>query len=130
MSKQDDDIQMLYEWWLRNGERKVIEGQERDELMTTKVVHVNSEEWKNTPEDQRVYIGRANPRRGVKGSKWANGFKIGADMTREQAIAAYRAWVSNPIILASLEELRGKTLGCWCKPEACHGDVLVELLGE
>jgi len=25
-------------------------------------------------------------------------------------------------------QLRGKTLGCWCKPEACHGDVLLELL--
>lgn len=24
--------------------------------------------------------------------------------------------------------LKGKTLGCWCKPEACHGDVLVELV--
>lgn len=24
-------------------------------------------------------------------------------------------------------ELRGKTLGCWCKPDACHGDVLAEL---
>lgn len=28
-----------------------------------------------------------------------------------------------------LEKLRGKTLGCWCSPLACHADVLVELLG-
>lgn len=27
-----------------------------------------------------------------------------------------------------IEALRGKNLGCWCKPEACHGDVLIELL--
>jgi hypothetical protein len=26
----------------------------------------------------------------------------------------------------NIGELKGKTLGCWCKPEACHGDVLVE----
>ena len=25
----------------------------------------------------------------------------------------------------SLLELKGKTLGCWCKPEDCHGDILV-----
>jgi hypothetical protein len=25
-------------------------------------------------------------------------------------------------------ELDGRTLGCWCKPLACHGDILVELL--
>ncbi|MBA3285144.1 MAG: DUF4326 domain-containing protein, partial [Nitrosopumilus sp.] len=24
-------------------------------------------------------------------------------------------------------ELRGKTLGCWCRPDACHGDLLAEL---
>ena len=24
-------------------------------------------------------------------------------------------------------ELKGKTLGCWCKPYPCHGDVLAEL---
>ena len=29
-----------------------------------------------------------------------------------------------------LPELKGKSLGCWCKPEACHGDVLVRLLAE
>jgi len=28
-----------------------------------------------------------------------------------------------------LEELEGKTLGCWCKPDQlCHSDVLIELL--
>jgi len=30
-----------------------------------------------------------------------------------------------------LEELRGKRLGCWCRPRfACHGDVYVKLLAE
>ena len=24
-------------------------------------------------------------------------------------------------------ELKGKTLDCWCKPLACHGDVLAEI---
>lgn len=29
-----------------------------------------------------------------------------------------------------LLELEGKNLGCWCKPEACHGDILVKLIDE
>jgi hypothetical protein len=29
--------------------------------------------------------------------------------------------------MAALPELRGKKLGCWCKPGPCHGDVLAEL---
>lgn len=27
-----------------------------------------------------------------------------------------------------LLKLNGKTLGCWCKPDACHGDILIELI--
>ena len=27
-----------------------------------------------------------------------------------------------------LSELRGFRLGCWCKPKACHADVLVDLV--
>lgn len=30
----------------------------------------------------------------------------------------------------AVEDLRGETLGCWCKPKACHGDVIVEYLEE
>ena len=29
-----------------------------------------------------------------------------------------------------LHELNGTTLGCWCKPNPCHGDVLVKLVQE
>ena len=68
-----------------------------------------------------VYIGR--------GSKWGNPFRIGIDGTREDVIKQYRDWIqTQPHLLNSLEELRGKTLGCFCSPQACHGDILVELL--
>ena len=68
-----------------------------------------------------VYIGR--------GSKWGNPFRIGIDGTREDVIKQYRDWIpTQPYLLNSLEELRGKTLGCFCSPQACHGDILVELL--
>lgn len=70
-----------------------------------------------------VYIGRP--------SKWGNPFVIGRDGNRDAVIEKYRKWVlSQPDLLRDLPELRGKVLGCWCKPKACHGDVLVELLAD
>ncbi len=70
-----------------------------------------------------VYIGR--------GSKWGNPFVIGRDGTREEVIEKYEKYLrSNSDLMASLSELKGEVLGCFCKPQACHGDVLVKLLGE
>ncbi len=67
-----------------------------------------------------VYVGRP--------TKWGNPFIIGKDGTRDEVIAKYRKWLeSSPILMASLPELRGKVLACWCAPLACHADVLVEL---
>lgn len=67
-----------------------------------------------------VYIGRP--------SKWGNPFAIGRDGTREQVIEKYRGWVmSQPHLMGALSQLKGKRLGCWCAPLACHGDVLKEL---
>ena len=70
-----------------------------------------------------IYIGR--------GSKWGNPFRIGDHGDRGGVIEKYRKWIqTQPDLLDSLEELRGKRLGCFCKPKACHGDILIELLGE
>ncbi len=81
--------------------------------MTTRVVNVRDEPCE-------VYIGRP--------SKWGNKFRIGQSGTREEVIAKYEAWIkTQPELMASLAELRGKVLGCWCKPKNCHGDVLARL---
>jgi hypothetical protein len=86
----------------------------------TQVVHVNK-----APFD--VYIGRAY--RDQPASLFQNPFKIGPDGSRQQVIEKYRQYAKDsPVIQQALEALRGKTLGCWCKPDACHGDVLVEML--
>ena len=82
----------------------------------TRVVHC-----KRDPYD--VYIGRG------RGSVWGNPYRMGEDGDRQTVIRKYREYLhSNPSLMAKLPELKGKTLGCWCAPEACHGDVLVELL--
>lgn len=61
-------------------------------------------------------------------TKWGNPFRIGDGMTREKSLFMYRHWIcSKAALLADLHEIRGKILGCWCKPEDCHGDILAEL---
>lgn len=86
----------------------------------TRVVHCKKE-----PYD--VYVGRP--------SIWGNSFshKDGTlaehrVATREEAIARYEEGIKEkPELLARLPELKGKILGCWCKPLPCHGDVLARL---
>ena len=66
-----------------------------------------------------VYIGRAG--KGQDG-KWGNPFSTG---TREENIKNFEEYlVNNKELMQDLHELRGKRLGCFCKPKACHGDVL------
>lgn len=62
-------------------------------------------------------------------TKWGNPFQVGIDGTREEVIAKHLLHVlSRPDLMANLGELRGKRLGCHCKPRACHGDNYVFLL--
>jgi hypothetical protein len=58
---------------------------------------------------------------------WGNPYYISDERTREDVIKLYvRHLLAHPeLIERARTELRGKVLGCWCKPEACHGDVLV-----
>jgi hypothetical protein len=79
-----------------------------------KVVHC-----KKKPYD--IYIGRP--------SIWGNPYVIGTHGNREEVIEKYREYVlNNPYLMSKLHELKGKTLGCWCSPLPCHGDVLIELV--
>lgn len=65
---------------------------------------------------------------------WGNPFKVGeppeGDGDRATVIAAYHNHYlpHRPSLLARLDELQGKALGCWCVPEPCHGDGLREAL--
>jgi len=86
------------------------------EVIRTTVVHC-----KKSAHD--VYIGRP--------SAWGNPFAIGKDGTREEVIEKYKAWLlGNQELLSQLPTLRGKVLGCWCSPNACHGDVLAQFANE
>lgn len=54
---------------------------------------------------------------------------------RERCIVLFRGDFYNRLeddreFREAVEELRGETLGCYCKPKACHGDVIVAYLNE
>ncbi len=104
-------------------------------MSTTTVVNVRSPEWEVAKRaGTAVYVGRACA--GFKGSIFGNPWKVGGSIKRGKAIYFYRGWAEGkwlngqgkPFPHDQLESLRGKVLGCWCHPEACHADVLVELL--
>ena len=93
-------------------------------MPTTTVVNVRKVRGVRPPYD--IYIGREA--RGFARSKWANVFKIGTDGKRAEVIEKYRTHLfDRHDLLAGLGSLRGKRLGCWCAPEACHGDILANL---
>ena len=100
---------------------------------------------------QGVYVGRQMP--GREGSVLANQFKIGLDGTREQCIEKYRVWLrrmykagklhradglsdSGPMrVLVEIERLAAMhkagqdiVLICWCRPQACHAEVIKQAI--
>ena len=88
----------------------------KDEI-SGRVVHCKREKFD-------VYIGRPGP--------WGNPFTLSKEEERGAVIEKYRTWLLAEIKAGRIEKeqvisLGGKTLGCWCAPKACHGDVLLEV---
>lgn len=75
-----------------------------------------------------IYIGRRIHYVGVGDSIWGNPFSV-TKYGREKCIALYKKHV-RANLMDQVPTLKGKILGCWCKPQACHGDALVELINE
>lgn len=92
-------------------------------MCTTKRVHIS--------DDYDVLIDRT--------TKWGNPYsskpsKLAKFETnnRKESIAKYKKWITEgkgKYLLKHLNELKGKKIACWCKPnQSCHGDVLIELI--
>ncbi|WP_046483856.1 DUF4326 domain-containing protein [Pseudomonas veronii] len=81
---------------------------------------------KDQGESYDVYIGR--------GTLWGNPYQMGKEGTREEVIAKFAYDFEKRFLKLpdkfdeNIEKLRGKTLGCHCKPAACHGDVIANYL--
>lgn len=100
-------------------------------MADTRVVHVRDQV------KGAVYVGRRQHWLGLAQSPFANPFPIATGQPRAPVIARCRArLLAEPSLLRRLPELRGRPLACWCRHDgeprteanACHGDVLVELL--
>ena len=72
-------------------------------------------------------------------TRFGNRFLID-DMGRYDAVAAFRSYAGGELwddeyvradqlrLREDIKALRGKNLGCWCRPDqVCHADVLLEL---
>jgi len=87
------------------------------------------EDWNK--KDKHLYIGRNMDFyvKGTKASKWKNPYSV-KKYGLEKCLELYEKHVRESELYNQLEELKGKILGCWCKPDACHGDILIKLLKE
>jgi hypothetical protein len=113
----------------------------------TKVVNVkvknirpkyeNLREWMS--DENNIYIGRKGvvfidkKRFPNESSCFANPFKIGKDGSREEVLDKYKKFIidildKNEDMKKLLKSYKGKNLGCWCTPESCHGDILIDLI--
>lgn len=69
-----------------------------------------------------VYVARP--------SIWGNPFHV-QDFGRDDSIRMYREWLAKPeqdeLRARMRQVLRGKDLICWCAPQACHADIILEV---
>jgi len=119
-------------------------------VVNVKVGHIrpeydNLKEWMEDPEN--VYVGRKGivfitmedgkkERFPKNDSVFCNPFKVGKDGTLEEVVVKFENYMREKLeknednIVEELKKLKGKNLGCWCKPNKCHGDRLLELIEE
>jgi hypothetical protein len=91
--------------------------------MKTTVVNIHCDEYD-------VYIGRAG--RGQSGY-FGNPFPLMDKSARGSTLEKYRDYFykrigTDPEFREKVHSLKGKRLGCFCKPHPCHGDIITEYL--
>lgn len=109
-------------------------------LSETTVINLKGRinQWGNKLEkapNNVIYVGRRFTMGGwnLPESEFANPFAINKSLSREQAISQYKDYINDKLIKDSqfkerLFACKNKILACWCCPEACHSDVLREIL--
>lgn len=113
---------------------------------TTRLINIKESELSKS---ETVYIGRGRNYQHILNSNRGNYGQFGnphyvedvngtckacrEDHSREESIERYRCDFAHMIqsdesFRAAVEDLRGETLACYCTPEPCHGDVILEYL--
>lgn len=77
-----------------------------------------------------VYIGRAGK---GKDGYFGNPFPLSFGEERGSTLEKYREYFVKRLetdleFKEKVLTLHGKTLGCFCKPNACHGDIIADYL--
>jgi hypothetical protein len=125
-------------------------------VINVKVEHLrpkfqNLKEWVEADPNKHVYIGRPGvvfvngvrypPVTHASCKLFQNPFKLGKDgsgSSRKKVLSDFRKYAVARLevdqefrnAVKELSQQEGKLLGCWCKPEVCHGDILIELSKE
>lgn len=90
---------------------------------------------RNYPTDKvDFYVGDKTDSTSFEVSEFRNPFDK-AEKGRDVAVTHYmiyfyRRYLSEDEFRKSVHRLQGKTLGCWCYPRRCHGEVIVDLLNK
>ncbi|WP_128610198.1 DUF4326 domain-containing protein [Pseudomonas fulva] len=106
----------------------VLDSELREREIPTRIINlkITKVSNKDAGDHYDVYIGR--------GTLWGNPYQMGKEGTREEVIAKFAYDFEKRFLKLpekfdeNIEKLRGKTLGCHCKPAACHGDVIANYL--
>ncbi len=114
-------------------------------VKNVKVKNIRQEGYDNLKkwmEDKNnIYIGRKGivfidgKRFPTTDSLFANPYKIDENNTRNDVILKYEVYIhdllkNNEQLKHILLSMHNKNLGCWCKPEQCHGDILIKIINE
>jgi len=105
--------------------RDVLSNKITVRYITDKITFVSN---KDRDEHFDTYCGR--------GTLWGNPYAIGIDGDRDEVIRKFKYDFDRDYLKGGndfkekLKKLRGHTLGCHCKPYACHGDVLAQYLNK
>lgn len=92
--------------------------------MATTVVNIN------TGAHYDVYIGRAGQ---GQGGYFGNPYRLQRGEDRGATLARFEQYFydrlgTDPEFTQRVLQLRDKTLGCFCKPHPCHGDIIAHYL--
>lgn len=93
--------------------------------------HYGGKEKLNETFDHWRYVGRQSELVGLPASPLANPYSV-KQYGRDEAIARYKSWLwgklqggDDDVIRAMLDIRHRSRLVCWCKPKACHADVII-----
>ena len=106
----------------------ILDNELREKEIPTRIINLKITKVSNKDmgDSYDVYIGR--------GTLWGNPYQMGKEGTRDEVIAKFAYDFDKRFLKLpekfdeNIEKLRGKTLGCHCKPAACHGDVIANYL--